>query len=154
MEGYITLIIVILYAERSLCGLTRNISRIIFYTHVMAVLAPWYALDQTQGLVCGFIAYVLGFLLCADLSDTKSGKILFIGLIILVSCLYLPILLGIELELILFGWDIVGSSAEVFRWGVLLSLSSCSAAVGRIPEYQKRDFRLAILSVVLLMLFG
>ena len=153
MSGLLFLLIIILYAEISLCPVTRSISRVIFYTHVLALITPMYATTPDQGIIQAGVIYLFGFIYCSEFSNTIRGKVVFIALALLTSYFYTSLYIKDLSDIMIFGIVISEHSATIFRWSILFALGSCSYLVEKDYKFQLRDVQLAIGTTFLMCAF-
>jgi hypothetical protein len=152
MEGYLLFIITIMYAELSLCPVVRNVGRVLFYTHTLAILTPLYAPTVGIGMLEGGMIYLMGFITCAEISDTRRSKIIFYVMAMMTSYIYLSVYYKTFTEILIFGYDVMGHSDSIFRWGVLMALGSCSLDLDKGGDILRRDIELSIGGLLLFMI--
>ena len=155
MEGYILFIILLLYAELSICPVTRAVGRILFYTHTLALVTPLFAPASDVGLIMSGMIYLLGIWIAEEVSISKGSKWMFIALGIVIVLNYYCVYHRIHEDIIAFGVNIMDNMDTIFRWTMLMALGSCSNIIERGTfEMKLRDAQITIGSVLILSALG
>lgn len=154
MEGYLLFIILLFYAELSLCPTTRAIGRILFYTHTLALVTPLFATTANTGLIMSAMVYLLGLWIAEEVSTSRISKWIFILVGIVVVLNYYAIYNRFYIDILIGTLNIMENMDTIFRWGLLTAVGCCSNIIqdGSF-EVKVRDAQITIGGILLLSIF-